>query len=419
MNSFQIVAILISLAALFAFINHRFLRLHPTVGIMLQSLLVSLAWRGWQILWPGAIMLTSSFRIDLNEALFHWMLGGLLFAGAMRVNLSELKNQWLSVGVLSLAGTLVSTFTIAAIAYIICRAIKTNVPFIDCAIFGAVISPTDPVAVMGFLKGVNAPAEIEAIIGGESLFNDGVGVVLFTVLLSVGTPQGLHWSGVPMAFLVQTLGGAGVGLLGGMLVFQLLRQVNNFQVEVLLTLALAMGGYTLADAMHVSGPIAAVVAGIIIGNHGRHAAMSENTRRHLDDFWELVDETLNAVLFLLVGLAVLQMKLGAWESLVQLLSVMIVLFARWFSVVTCGWAISLLGQREDVASRHRVAILTWGGLRGGLALAMALSLAPTNTQRELLIAAVFGVVVFSVLVQGATLPILFKRWLGPVDRNVT
>jgi CPA1 family monovalent cation:H+ antiporter len=409
MNSFQIVAILISLAAIFAFLNHRFLKLHPTVGIMLQALLASLLWRAVLGIWPAAAVVSNSFRFDLNEALFHWMLGGLLFAGAMRVNLSELKHQWLSVGVLALGGTVMSTFVVAGLAYVACRITGLGMPFSACAVFGAVISPTDPVAVMGFLKTIHAPAEIEAVIGGESLFNDGVGVVLFTVLASIGTSHGVSWTGVPAAFLVQTLGGACIGILAGLGVYHLLRQVNNFQVEVLLTVALAMGGYTLADAVGVSGPIAAVVAGLIIGNHGRTFAMSDNTRRHLDDFWELVDETLNAVLFLLVGLVVLQMKLRAWESLVQLMAVLIVLFARWFSVSSCGWAVSFFNDPNGAFGKHRVAILTWGGLRGGLALAMALSL-PPSPSRDLLAAAVFGVVIFSVLVQGSTLPMLFKRW---------
>jgi CPA1 family monovalent cation:H+ antiporter len=411
MNSFQIVAILISLAAIFAFINHRLLKLHPTVGIMLQALLASLIWRGILHIWPAAAVVSDSFRFDLNEALFHRMLGGLLFAGAMRVNLSELKSQWLSVGVLSLAGTVMSTFIVAGLAYAVCRSTGIHATFGVCAVFGAVISPTDPVAVMGFLKTIDAPAEIEAVIGGESLFNDGVGVVLFTVLASVGAAHGVRWTGVPVAFLMQTVGGAGIGLAAGMAVYYLLRQVNNFQVEVLLTLALAMGGYTLADAVGVSGPIAAVVAGLIIGNQGRTFAMSDNTRRHLDDFWELVEETLNAVLFLLVGLVVLQMKLHAWESLVQLVAVLIVLFARWFSVTTCGWAVSFFNDPNGAFGKHRVAILTWGGLRGGLALAMALSL-PASATRDLLAAAVFGVVVFSVLVQGSTLPVLFERWFS-------
>jgi CPA1 family monovalent cation:H+ antiporter len=413
MGSFQLVAILISLSALFALINHRFLRLHPTVGIMFQSLVVSLVWRAVGGIWPGALAITHSMRVDLNEAVFHWMLGGLLFAGAMHVNLSELKNQWLPVGVLSLAGTIISTFVIAGLTY---AALMRNVPFIACAVFGAVISPTDPVAVLGFLKKIDAPREIEAIIGGESLFNDGVGVVLFTVLAAVAAGGGGHWSGIPAAFVIQTLGGIIVGLIGGLLVYRLLARVNNYQVEVLLTLALAMGGYTLADALHVSGPIAAVVAGLIIGNNGRKSALWENTRHHLDDFWELVEETLNAILFLLVGLVVLQIDLHGSAAVLQMSAVVIVLFARWFSVLSCGWAISLVNRKDRTLDRHRAAILTWGGLRGGLALAMALSL-PKSEINDRLTAAVFGVVVFSILVQGSTMGVMFRRWLPMSNPN--
>jgi CPA1 family monovalent cation:H+ antiporter len=410
MNSFQIVAILISLAALFAFINHRFLHMHPTVGIMLQSLLAAGAWLIVENESPRAAELSKAFQFNLHEALFHWMLGGLLFAGAMRVNLSELRNQRSLVAVLSLAGTIISTFTVAGLAFGICRLCRMDVSFISCAVFGAVVSPTDPVAVMGFLKTIHAPKEIEAIIGGESLFNDGVGVVLFTVLSQVSRGNSIHWMNVPGAFLIQTLGGTAVGLIAGLIVYQMIRRVDNYQVEVLLTLALAMGGYTLADALGVSGPIAAVVAGLIIGNHGRTFAVSEKTRMHLDDFWELIDETLNAVLFLLVGLVVLQMHFGGLESLMQLLAVIIVLFARWFSVQLSASAMKPFHIRNNVGP-HMVAILTWGGLRGGLALAMALSL-PPGSIRDRIVAAVFGVVVFSVLVQGSTLPGLFKRWFA-------
>jgi CPA1 family monovalent cation:H+ antiporter len=413
MGAPQLVAILISLAAVFAWINHRFLRLHPTVGIMFQSLIVSLLWRGIGVVWPGALAISRSLQVNLNEAVFHWMLGGLLFAGAMQVDWSELKKQWLAVGVLSLAGTVVSTFTVAGLAY---WALRGSVPFIACAVFGAVISPTDPVAVLGFLKKIDAPREIEAIIGGESLFNDGVGVVLFTVLTAVAAGGGVHWAGVPGAFLVQTIGGVGVGLLGGWIVYRLLARVDNYQVEVLLTLSLAMGGYTLADALHVSGPIAAVVAGLIIGNRGRRSVVSENTRHHLEDFWELVEETLNAVLFLLVGLVVLQIDLHGKAPLLQGVAVVLVLFARWFSVVTCGFAVSLVDKTDRSLDRHQVAILTWGGLRGGLALAMALSL-PRSDLNDRLTAAVFGVVVFSILVQGATLGVMFRRWLPVGEGN--
>jgi CPA1 family monovalent cation:H+ antiporter len=411
MNSFQIVAILITLAAVFAFINHRFFKLHPTVGIMLQSLLASVAWLTFQSVWPPAVEITRNFHVNLNEALFHWMLGGLLFAGAMRVDLSELKNQRMAVTVLSIAGTLISTFVVAGTTFALCRLIGMPVGFSECAVFGAVISPTDPVAVMGFLKNIKAPKEIEALIGGESLFNDGVGVVLFTVLAHLGGPHPIHWINVPGEFFVQTLGGAGVGLIAGFIVYQMIRRVDNYQVEVLLTLALATGAYTLADALGVSGPIAAVVAGIIIGNHGRHFGVSNTTRMHLDDFWELVDETLNAVLFLLVGLVVLQMKLQKWEPFMQMMAVAIVLFARWLSVWLCTNATLIVRPPPKALGDHMVAILTWGGLRGGLAVAMALSL-PKSIEHDRLVAVVFGVVVFSVLVQGSTLPKMFKFWIG-------
>ena len=410
MNSFQIVAILIALAAIFAFINHRFFKLHPTVGIMLQSLLVSIAWLTVETFWPAAAALTRHFRVDLNEALFHWMLGGLLFAGAMHVDLSALKNQRLAVAVLSVIGTLISTFVVAGIAFGLCALFGLPVTFNECAIFGAVISPTDPVAVMSFLKTIGAPREIDALIGGESLFNDGVGVVLFTVLAKLGSGHAIHWIDVPGQFMVQTIGGAGVGLICGLVVYQMIRQANDYQVEVLLTLALAMGAYTLADAISVSGPIAAVVAGIIIGNHGRRFTVSDTTRKHLEEFWELVDETLNAVLFLLVGLVVLQMKLHRWEPLLQMVAVVIVMLARMFSVFICTKAVWAVRPPPVELGRHVVAILTWGGLRGGLALAMALSL-PPGEQRDRLVAVVFGVVVFSVLVQGSTLPRLFTLWI--------
>jgi CPA1 family monovalent cation:H+ antiporter len=413
MDSFQIVAILVSLAAVFSFINHRFLKLHPTVGIMLLALLASVAWLTVQSIWPPAIRLTDRFHIDLSEALFHWMLGGLLFAGAMRVNFSELQNQRLAVTFLSVGGTLISTFIVAGISYALCRLTRLDASFGQCALFGAIISPTDPVAVMGFLKTIHAPTEIEALIGGESLFNDGIGVVLFTVLARLGGTHAIHWIDVPGEFCTQTLGGAGIGLAAGVVVYQMLRRVDNYQVEVLLTLALAMGGYTLADAVGVSGPIAAVVAGIIIGNHGRTFAVSNATRKHLDDFWELVDETLNAVLFLLIGLVVLQMKLQRWEPVMQMIAVMIVLSARWWSVWICSAAVSLFQHPTDRIP-HLVPILTWGGLRGGLAVAMALSL-PHGPQHDRLVEVVFGVVVFSVLVQGSTLPTLFKLWIRQPD----
>jgi CPA1 family monovalent cation:H+ antiporter len=421
MNSFQTVSILITLTAAFAYINHRFFKLHPTVGIMLQSLLASVGLLTLQTIWPSAAQLTRGFHVDLSEALFHWMLGGLLFAGAMHVDLSELKNQRVAVAVLSVFGTLISTFIVAGITFALCRFTSMHIGFAECALFGAIISPTDPVAVMGFLKTNRAPREIHALIGGESLFNDGVGVVLFTVLARLSGSHVIHWIDVPGQFVIQTFGGAGIGLAAGLMVYFLFRGVRDYQVQVLLTLALAMGGYTLADALGVSGPIAAVVAGIIIGNRGKQSTITGSAREHLDDFWELVDETLNAVLFLLVGLVVLQMHLQNWQPstqivLVQMIAVVIVLLARWFSVWTCTTAVSFINPPPKELGQHVVAILTWGGLRGGLAVAMALSL-PAGEMHDRLVAVVFGVVVFSVLVQGTTLAKLFKVWIEPAPQT--
>ena len=417
MTPFDVVALLVCLAAGSAYVNHRYLRLHPSVGIMLLAVVGSAAWQAMAAVWPPAGRAAAAFtsHIDLNDALLHWMLGALLFAGALRVDLSELRNQQAAVAVLAVVGTVLSTVLVAAASFGLLRAAGVAVPFLACAVFGAVVSPTDPVAVLGFMKQVAAPADTEAIIAGESLFNDGVGVVLFTVLLAAAGGHGATVGGVAWAFVRQAAGGAGVGLLAGAVVYQLLKRVDNYQTEVLLTLALALGGYALADAVGTSGPIAAVVAGILIGNHGRAFAVSDRTRRHLDDFWELVDELLNAVLFLLVGLVTLNLHVGRRGVAAMAAAVVVVLAARWASVAASAALVDGPWRRwrsADRLRRHTVALLTWGGLRGGLAIAMALSL-PAGREHDLVVAATYGVVVFSVLVQGTTLRPMFRRFLGP------
>ncbi len=412
LTPFDVVAILVTAAAASAYLNYRYLRLHPSVGIMLMALVASVAWQGLAAAWPPAGRAAVAFtsHIDLNDALLHWMLGALLFAGALRVDLSELRNQRAAVVVLSVLGTPLSTVMVAGLSYGLLRLGGVRPPLVACAIFGAVVSPTDPVAVLGFMKQVDAPKDTEAIIAGESLFNDGVGVVLFTVLAGVAGGRTASVGGVAWAFVRQTAGGAGVGLVAGFGVYQLLKRVNNYQVEVLLTLALALGGYALADAVGTSGPIAAVVAGILIGNHGRAFAVSDETRHHLDDFWELIDEALNAVLFLLVGLVTLNLHVGRRVLAAQAAAVALVLVARWASVAASAAVVSVPRWAAGPLRRHTVAILTWGGLRGGLAIAMALSL-PAGPQHDLIVAATYGVVVFSVLVQGTTLRPMFARFL--------
>ncbi len=408
MDPFDVVAILVSVAAVFAYLNHRYLRLHPSVGIMLLAVIGSIAWQALAAIWPGARWAAEAFagHLSLGEVLLRWMLGALLFAGALRVDLSELRNQQATVTVLAVVATAISTAIIAGASYGLLRLAGVHPPLLACAIFGAVVSPTDPVAVLGFMKEVAAPRDVESLIAGESLFNDGVGVVLFTVLVGVQAGRDPTTTGVVWAFVRQTVGGAGVGLLAGGMAYHLLKRVNSYPVEILLTLALALGGYALADAVGTSGPIAAVVAGILIGNQGRAYAIAPETRHHLDDFWEMVDELLNAVLFLLVGLVTLRLHVG-WRMLaMQGVAVAVVLLARWASVAASMWVL----PRGSVSRPHMVPLLTWGGLRGGLAIAMALSL-PAGATHDAIVAATYGVVVFSVLVQGTTMRPVFEMFL--------
>jgi CPA1 family monovalent cation:H+ antiporter len=274
-----------------------------------------------------------------------------------------------------------------------------NIAFIYCLLFGALISPTDPIAVLGILKKVDTPKSLETKIVGESLFNDGVGVVIFLILLEMaGSGHEIGVGRIFMLFVQEAIGGGLLGFAAGMLAYWMLKQVDNYQVEILITLGLVTGGYALADALHLSAPIAIVVAGLLIGNHGRSFAMSEDTRQNLDTFWELADEVLNAVLFLLIGLEVMVLSY-TWMSFTgALLAIVIVLSARLISVSV---PIFLL-KRVRSFSPNVVKILTWGGLRGGISIALALSL-PVGGERDVLLAITYGIVVFSILVQGLTI----------------
>lgn len=382
---------------------------------MLIALVVSLGMLGLGRLGFGGIedhaqMLLSS--IDFDEALLHGMLAFLLFAGALHININDLSEQKSVIGVMATVGIVASTFIVAGVMSLAFAAFDVEVPFLYCLLFGALISPTDPVAVLGILKSVGAPKRVETKMAGESLFNDGVGVVVFLVLLQLAKgEQEATVASVATLFLVEAVGGAVLGLVLGWITYRLLRSVDQYQVEVLLTLALVMGGYGLATALHTSGPITVVVAGLLIGNSGRSFAMSEQTRQHLDTFWELVDEILNAVLFVLIGLEVLVMPLE-WTFLVLgLVAIPLVLFGRLVSVA--GVLTALRHRSQD---RGLVAILTWGGLRGGISVALALSM-PPGPVREVLLAVTYVVVVFSIAVQGLTIGPLTRRLLGsPASR---
>jgi CPA1 family monovalent cation:H+ antiporter len=331
------------------------------------------------------------------------MLGFLLFAGALHVNLGDLLQQKWVISSLATAGLLISTLIVASLTWILLRSLGLDLPFIYCLLFGALISPTDPIAVLGILKNANAPKSLETKITGESLFNDGVGVVVFIVLLDV--VRGGHEidaGDVVLFFLQEAVGGAVFGLATGFLVYWMLKSVDNYPVEILLTMALVTGTYALAETLHLSAPIAVVVAGLLIGNQGRALAMSEKTCEHLDSFWELVDEILNAVLFVLIGLEILVLQFNLSYLLAGLAAILLVLAARWVSV---GIPISLLRLRREF-SPNVVKIMTWGGLRGGISVALALSL-PSGPERDVILAITYTVVVFSILVQGLTIGRLF------------
>ncbi|MEZ5536594.1 MAG: sodium:proton antiporter [Thiolinea sp.] len=401
----NILALLITLAALLSYINYKYIRLPTTIGLLLISLLMSLAIiaagkLGLNLEEPARQVLTS---IDFNETLMNGMLSALLFAGALHVHLDQLAKQKWVVATLASIGVVTSTFLVGFAAYIIFPLLGLNIPLIYCLLFGALISPTDPIAVLGILKTVGAPKSLETKIAGESLFNDGVAVVVFLVMLGfVATGHDGHATefslpAVLMLFVQEAIGGAAFGLVIGYIVYKMLASIDNYQVEVLLTLALVLGGYSLAMSLHISGPIAVVVAGLLIGNTGRSFAMSDKTREHIDTFWELIDEILNAVLFVLIGLEVLVLTFAETYLWAGLIMIPVTLLARFIAV---GIPIKLI-QRTRSFSPRVVRILTWGGLRGGISIALALSL-PAGQEREALLVITYVIVVFSILIQGLT-----------------
>ncbi|NNG46952.1 MAG: sodium:proton antiporter [Deltaproteobacteria bacterium] len=408
MGLFEIAAVLIVLTALFSYVNYRTIGLPTTIGVMVISMLVSLGIAGMGMFGLGAVQRQSAEilgGIDFNKALLHGMLSFLLFAGALHIKLEDLSGQKWVVALLATAGVMASTFLVGGLSWLLLKVLGIPIPFIHCLLFGALISPTDPVAVLGILKTVGIPKSLEIKIAGESLFNDGIGVVVFLILLELsGGGVDVTVRKVFSLFLTETVGGAALGLLFGFLAYRMLKGVNNNQVEVIITLALVMGGYTLADSMHTSGPIAIVVAGLLIGNRGRAFAMSDLTREHLDAFWELVDGILTAVLFLLIGLEIQVIPFNRAYVIAGIAGIGVTLLARWISV---GMTVGALRPFRRF-SPGTVRILTWGGLRGGISVALALSL-PVGPQRDVILVMTYITVVFSIIVQGLSLGKVVKR----------
>lgn len=412
MTLFEMVAVLLSLSALFSYLNARFIGLPASIAIMAFSLVFSLALIGLNLVsdsdytaWAERLV----SQADLGQTLLNGLLSFLLFAGALHVNLEELVEQKWLVALLATFGVILTTALVGGAMWLVLGWLSIPLPLVYCLLFGVIVAPTDPVAVLAILKSVNAPASLSTKIAGESLFNDGVAVVVFVAILGIAKGEtDTSIQSIGLLFLEEAVGGLVLGYLLGLLGCRLLRGLDVYQVEILVTIALVAGGYALASRLHMSGPLAVVVAGLMIGNHGRAYAMSEKTEQQLDTFWELIDEVLNAVLFLLMGLELLVVHFEWPIVWAGLLAIPLVLLARLISV-----GIPVMALRPFQSSMpNSIGALTWGGLKGGISVALALSL-PAEPARDLILPMTYTVVVFSILVQGMTV----KSVLGRLQKD--
>jgi len=409
---FNLAAILLTLAASFGYINHRWLKLPHSIGLVVIALLASLGVLALDLAAPS-LSLREAVRggvesIDFPDVLMKGMLSFLLFAGALHVDLEQMAQRKWAIGVMATMGVLISTFVVGYATFFATGWLGFTIPLSYCLVFGALISPTDPIAVLGILKTIDVPAPLEAKIAGESLFNDGVGIDVFTIMVAIALgAEGGHpitAFGIAELFVVEALGGAALGLAAGFIAYRAIGSIDEHNLEVLITLALVTLTYSVALALHVSGPIAVVVAGLLIGNHGKKFAMSETTRDHLFKFWSLTDEVLNSILFLIIGFEVLALTFTGSIGVAMAAAVPIVLAARFIAVAVPITGLSL--KREF--TKGAIPVLTWGGLRGGISVALALSL-PDVADKDLILALTYGVVIFSIVVQGLTVGWVVRR----------
>lgn len=411
----NVAALFLSITAFLAYINRRFIGLPPAIGVMAIALVLSLlnmladklGYHALRILEQSLVE-----SIDFSELLMQGMLSLLLFAGAIHVDLKQLRAYRWQVATLAVFGTALSTVIIGGALWAVMQLITLQLPFIYCLVFGALISPTDPIAVLGILQSAGAPKNVELVMSGESLFNDGVSVVLFSLIVGmIAGAEAPSIAGAATLLLQEAGGGALLGGIIGYAVFRMLKSIDSYQEEVLITLASVLGGYALATWLHVSGPLAMVVMGLIIGNQGRSYAMSEETERHVDMFWELLDEILNAVLFVLIGLEVILLHFTHTLLALGCVVIVLTLLSR---LLTVGVPIALFSRLFRLP-KGSWAVLTWGGLRGGISVALALSL-PAGETRDIVVSLTYIVVVFSVLAQGMSVGTLVERVM---DRKKT
>lgn len=408
MTTFEVFASLTTLAAVFSWVNLRWVRLPPTIGLMAIAMSSSLGLVAIHSLgaFAGDPLLPGVRDFDFHEVLLNGMLGAMLFAGAIHLQVDDLLSQKWPIALLATGSVVLSTLIVGGASWLLFGAFGFGVPLLHCMLFGALISPTDPIAVGALLQKAGVPKSLHIKITGESLFNDGFGVVVFVLILSLLAPGAELSAGhVVKLFAEEVLGGLAYGFVLGYVAYRMLKSVDHYQVEILITLAVVTGGYALAQRLHVSGPLAMVVAGLMVGNQGRAFAMSERTQQRLDNFWELVDDFLNAVLFVLIGIEVVVLELAPSFVAVGLLLIPVALAARFVSV---GAPIMLLRSLRSPVSPHAIKLLTWGGLRGGISVALALSL-PKGGHHDLLVTVTYIVVAFSILVQGLTVAPLASR----------
>lgn len=401
MEFFHLFSILIVLSAAFAYINFRFLKLPNAIGLMLVSLLFSFL-----------ILITGNYfpevktviehrlnEINFSELLLEGMLSFMLFAGAIHIKYADLKSEKLSIMLFSTISVVLSTVIIGYVSFYLLNAFGLDVSLINAMLFGSLISPTDPIAVLSILKSAGVSKSLETKIAGESLFNDGVAVVVFITILQLSKPDvDTSFIGVLSLFGQEAIGGILLGLVLGWTGYKLVASIDHYQVEVLVTLAVVMGGYTFAHYTHVSGPLAMVVAGLITGNHGKAYGMSKITAEYVDKFWELIDEILNAILFVLIGLELLIIETSKTIFIVSFILIGVILITRYISV----YIPSIFIRLKEQMTKKTLVILTWGGLRGGISIALALSI-PISLNRDIWVTITYVVVCFSILVQGMTI----------------
>lgn len=402
MELYYTFSVLIVLTSLFAYFNHRFLKLPATIGIMIIALVCSVALVALGKFVPHLFDDAKNLvrDADLEESLMGAMLNFLLFAGAIHIKFSDLKNQKKYVITFSTVSVIISTFVVGGLMFYILQALNIGIPFIQCLLFGALISPTDPIAVLGILKKAGVPKAIETKIAGESLFNDGVAVVMFVSILNLAKSQNMDFSLGEVSWLIvkEAVGGGILGAALGWTASRAMKKIDDYKLEVLITLSIVMGGYLLAKKLHVSPPIAMVVAGIFIGNYARTYVMSDITKDYVDKFWELLDEIMNAILFMLIGfeLLIIENLNDYWVA--GIIAILVVLFARFISI----WAPSRIVPLIDRLDKKSTTILVWGGLRGGVSVALAMSI-DSDLNKELILSVTYFVVVFSIIVQGLTI----------------